>query len=104
MTLRAAGREADLKVVASDRHDADELVTYATGAVPAGLIDGFGAQGDHSLFVDTKSGKLSTSIRIGNTGVAASLPRMAAACAIPSAQQKRADLAQPQTGALASVK
>ena len=104
VTLRAAGREAVLKVVASDRHDADELVTYASGDVPAELIDGFGAQGDHSLFVDTKSGKVSTSIRIGNTGVAASLPRLAAACAMPSVQQKRADLAQPKTGALASAK
>ena len=104
VTLRAAGREAVLKVVASDRHDADELVTYATGEVPADLVDGFGAQGDHSLVVETKSGKLFTSIRIGNTGVAASLPRLAAACAMPSAQQKRADLAQPKTGAMASAK
>ena len=40
----------------------------------------------------------------GNTGVSASLPRLAAACALPSAQQKRADLAQPKTGALASAK
>ena len=104
VTLRAAGREVVLKVVASDRHDADELVTYATGELPADLIDGFGAQGDHSLVVETKSGKVATSIRIGNTGVAASLPRLAAGCAMPSAQQKRADLAQPKTGALASAK
>ena len=104
VTLRAAGREAVLKVVASDHHDDDELVTYATGVVPADLIDGFGAQGDHSLFVETKSGTGMTTIRIGNTGVSASLPRLAAACALPSAQQKRADLAQPKTGALASAK
>src|SRR6185437_383006 len=51
VTLRAAGQLARLKVVASDRHDDDDLVTYATGTIPAGLIDGFGAQGDHSLFV-----------------------------------------------------
>ena len=104
VTLRAAGQLARLKVVASDRHDDDDLVTYATGTIPAGLIDGFGAQGDHSLFVETKSKDMLTSIRLGNTGVAASLPRLAAACAVPSAQQKRADLGQPKTGAIASAK
>jgi len=105
VTLRAAGGEAELKIVASDRHDADELVTYATGTIPSGLIDGFGAQGDHSLFVETKTNKMFTSIRIGNTGVASALPQLAASCAMPSAhQQKRADLAQPKTGAVASAK
>jgi hypothetical protein len=104
VTLRAAGRETDLKVVASDRHDGDELVTYATGPVPSDLIGGFGARGDHSLFVETKTAKVFTSIRIGNTGVAAALPQLAAACTMPAAQQKRVDLAQPNTGAVASMK
>jgi hypothetical protein len=104
VTMRAAGREAALKVVASDRHDADELVTYATGVIPAEMVDGYGAKGDHSMFVETKTNKIFTSIRIGNTGVAGALPRLAAACALPSAQQKRADLGQPKTGAMASAK
>jgi hypothetical protein len=104
VTLRAAGHEADLKVVASDRRDADELVTYATGTVPAALVDGFAAQGDHSLFVETRTDALSTSIRLGNTGVAAALPRLAATCAMPAMRQKRADLADPKTGAMASAK
>jgi hypothetical protein len=106
VTLRAAGREAKLSVMASDRHDADDLVTYASGTIPADLIDGFGAQGDHSLFVETKTGKLFTSIRLGNTGVSAALPRLAAACAMPSAQPKRADLGPPKAGpgAMASAK
>lgn len=104
VTLRAAGEQAKLKVVASDRHDDDDLVTYATGTIPAGLIDGFGAQGDHSLFVETRTKDLFTSIRLGNTGVAASLPRLAAACAMPATQAKRADIGQPKTGAIASAK
>lgn len=103
VTLRAAGREVRLKVLASDRHDPDELVTYATGTIPAVMIDGFGAQGDHSMFVETRSKRLFTSIRIGNTGVAANLPRLAAACAMPSVRQKRAALVQPTPGAVASA-
>jgi hypothetical protein len=101
--LRAAGHEATLKVVASDRHDPDELVTYATGTIPAAMIDGFGGQGDHSMFIETRSKRLFTSIRIGNTGVAANLPRLAATCAMPSVQQKRAALVQPAPGAVASA-
>jgi len=104
VTLRSAGGEAKLKIAASNRHDADDLVTYATGTMPAGMIDGFGAQGDHSLYVETKANKLFTSIRLGNTGVSAALPRLAAACAVPSAQPKRADLGLPKTGAIASAK
>jgi hypothetical protein len=103
VTLHAAGQEVALKVVASDRHDPDELVTYAAGTIPAAMIDGFGAQGDHSMFVETRSKRLFTSIRIGNTGVAANLPRLAAACAMPSVHQKRAALGQPTPGAVASA-
>lgn len=103
VTLRAAGHEAALKVVGSDRHGPDELVTYATGTIPAAMIDDFGAQGDHSMFIDTRSKRLFTSIRIGNTGVAANLPRLAATCAMPSVQQKRAALVRPTPGAVASA-
>ena len=102
--VRAAGQEVALKVVASDRHDPDELVTYATGTIPAAMIDGFGAQGDHSMIIETRSKRLFTSIRLGNTGVAANLPRLAASCAVPSIQQKRAALTQPVPGAVASAK
>jgi hypothetical protein len=106
VTLRAAGREARLNVMASDHHDEDDLVTYATGTIPADLLDGFGAKGDHSMYIETKSGNQFTSIRIGNTGVSAALPRLAAGCAVPSAQAKRVDLGPPKAGpgAMASAK
>ena len=106
VTLRAAGLEAKLNVMASNRHEEDDLVTYATGTIPADLIDGFGAKGDHSMYVETKSSNLFTSIRIGNTGVSAALPRLAAGCAVPAAQAKRADLGPPKAGpgAMASAK
>ncbi|MGN6573726.1 MAG: hypothetical protein ACTHLO_20135, partial [Pseudolabrys sp.] len=84
----------------------DDLVTYATGTIPADLLGGFGAKGDHSMYVETKSKDLFTSIRIGNTGVSAALPRLAAGCAMPSAQAKRAELDRPRAapGAMASAK
>ncbi|MGN6572486.1 MAG: hypothetical protein ACTHLO_13845, partial [Pseudolabrys sp.] len=69
VTVRAAGIEAKLNIVASSQHDDDDLVTYATGTIPADLLGGFGAKGDHSMYVETKSKDLFTSIRIGNTGV-----------------------------------
>jgi hypothetical protein len=107
VTLRAAGLEAKLNVMASNRREEDDLVTYATGTVPADMVDGFAAKGDHSMYVETKTHGMFTSIRIGNTGVSAALPRLAAGCAVPSAAQaKRADLGQAKAGpgAMASAK
>ena len=49
VSLRAAGQEAALKVVSSEQRD-DELVTLATGKIPASLVDGFGADGKHSMY------------------------------------------------------
>jgi hypothetical protein len=88
VSLRAAGEEAALKVVSSETRD-DELVTFATGKIPAALVDGFGADGKRSMMVETQADKTRTVIRIGNTGVAQSLPRLASACR--AAPQQRAD-------------
>ncbi len=89
VSLRAVGHEAALKVVSSE-HREDELVTYATGKIPAALVDGFGGDGNHSMMVETQAGKVLTAIRIGNTGVAQSLPKLASACS-KVAPQQRAD-------------
>ena len=62
-------QSAPLKVVSSERHgDPDELVTFATGAVPAAAHRRFAAAGNHSMMVRTKSAVADTGIRIGNTG------------------------------------
>jgi hypothetical protein len=87
VSLRAAGQEAALKVVSSEQRD-DELVTLATGKIPASLVDGFGADGKHSMLVETQAEKVRTAIRIGNTGVAQSLPRLAGACSAVAPQQR----------------
>lgn len=92
VVLEAAGRQAKLRVVKSDLQDGDELVSIATGTIPAALVDGFGAGGSHSMMVDTEAGATATSIRIGNTGVAQNLPRLASACGGSGATpQRRAD-------------
>jgi hypothetical protein len=84
--LQAAGLEATLKVVSS-KHQDDDLVSIATGSVPAALVDGFGAEGNHSMLVKTNSDRVSTTIRLGNTGVAESLPQLAKACRVGAPQK-----------------
>ena len=84
------------------RGDPDELVTYATGSVPAALIGAFAAAGKHSMLVETKSAGMVTGIRLGNTGAQHNLPRLAAACA--KALGDRADLSAKKTGGMAVAK
>src|SRR6185312_7923862 len=86
--LQAGGQEAALQVVSTERRAPDELVTLATGAIPAALIDGFGADGNHSMMVETQAGTVRTSIRIGNTGVQQNLPQLANACGAGQRQQR----------------
>lgn len=103
VTLDAAGNEAALKVVSSERSgDGDDLVTHAVGSVPAALIDGFAAFGNHSMVVETRSGRSVTDIRLGNTGARQSLPQLASGCA--TASGRRAELVGPKTGGLAAAK
>ena len=58
------------------RRDPDELVTFASGPAPAALIDAFAAAGNHSIVIETRSARLATGIRLGNTGVQQNLPRL----------------------------
>jgi hypothetical protein len=103
ITLRVAGNSASLKVVSSERRSSpDELVTYAAGRVPAGLIGAFTATGSHSMLVKTETPNLVTGIRIGNTGASQNLPRLAAGCSKPAGD--RADLPRTKTGGLAAAK
>ena len=103
VTLLAGRMSASLKVVSSEhRTDPDELVTYATGTVPAALMGAFSAVGSHSMMIETKSDRMATGIRFGNTGAQDSLPRLTAAC--QKSLGNRADLAVPKTGGIASAR
>ena len=103
ISLRVGGNAAELKVVSSERRSGpDELVTYASGRVPAALIGAFAAVGNHSLVVKTESAHVVTGIRLGNTGAAKNLPRLSANCIKPIGD--RAELPRAKTGGLAAVK
>jgi hypothetical protein len=103
ISLRVGSNSATLKVVSSERRNSpDELVTYAAGRVPAGLIGPFAAAGSHSMLVKTETAHLVTGIRIGNTGASQNLPRLAAGCS--KTVGDRADLPRTKTGGLAAAK
>jgi hypothetical protein len=78
----AAGRSvAKLKVVSSERRTRpDELVTLASGNVPAKLIWIFAGAGKHSMLIVTKSAATVTAIRLGNTGARQNFPRLSVIC------------------------
>lgn len=103
ISLRVGSNSAALKVVSTERRSApDELLTYATGRVPATLIGAFAAMGSHSIVVKTQSAQLVTGIRLGNTGASQNLPRLSAGCNKPIGD--RADLTRTKTGGLAAAK
>jgi hypothetical protein len=103
ITMRLVGGAATLKVVSSERRkEPDELVTFASGTVPAKLIDAFAAAGNHSMLIETKSAGMVTGIRLGNTGAQNNLPQLAASCTKPIGD--RAELPVVKTGGMASAK
>ena len=103
ITVRIGSGAATLKVVSSQRRkDPDQLLTYASGSVPAALIGAFAASGSHSMMIETKSEGTITGIRLGNTGAQQNLPQLAAHCVKPIGD--RAELTAVKTGGLASAK
>ncbi len=103
ISLRVGSNSATLKIVSSEHRNApDELVTYAAGRVPAELIGAFAAVGSHSMLIKTESAHQVTGIRLGNTGAAQNLPRLAAGCIKPLGD--RAELPRMKTGGLAAAK
>jgi hypothetical protein len=69
-----------LTIQSSAKADTD-LESAARGSIPSALLDTFAETGEHSIVVATEtSGSARTLIRIGNTGLRAALPRLAATC------------------------
>jgi hypothetical protein len=103
VALAGGSHLAELKVVSSQHQvRQDQLMTYAIGKVPAALIDGFADAGDRSMMVTTRSGDVTTAIRLGNTGARQSLPRLLAACR--KGLGERASLIKAGTGGQAAAK
>jgi hypothetical protein len=69
-----------LTIQSSTRADAG-LDSVARGSIPSALLDTFAEAGEHSIVLATEtSGNQRTLIRIGNTGLRAALPQLAATC------------------------
>lgn len=79
--LVVGGKErVPLTIQSSAKGDTD-LESVARGAVPLAMLNTFAETGDRSIVVSTEtSGNVRTLIRIGNTGLGAALPQLAAAC------------------------
>jgi hypothetical protein len=95
------GKTAPLDVVSSHVNEAPrELRTLANGTLSAELVKTFaGAAGDSITVRTAGAGAPGTMIRIGNTGFARALPKLAAACeAQPVPAEAHAELA-PVRGA-----
>jgi hypothetical protein len=102
ISVAAGSSIANLKVVSTQRRsDPDELVTYASAAVPAGLIGAFAGIGNHSMMITTKGDAVLTAIRLGNTGAQQNLTQLAAACR--KGLGDRASLPVHRAGGLASA-
>jgi len=102
ISMQVGAAAAPLKVTTSERRsEADELVTYAAGAVPTALIGAFASAGNHSMVIETKSEGFATVIRLGNTGAQQNLPRLAASCGKGAGD--RAELPVRKTGGLAAA-
>ncbi|MBM3530269.1 MAG: hypothetical protein FJX62_19475 [Alphaproteobacteria bacterium] len=87
--LSLAGRSVPLKVAASRQTGRpSEVHSVASGTMPLELFKAFADPGGRSLMIETTSGNLSTSIRIGNAGVSLIMPRLLASCAADSRPQK----------------
>jgi hypothetical protein len=69
-----------LSIQSSNKADTD-LESVARGSVPSAVFETFADTGEHSIVVATEtSGNQRTLIRIGNTGLRAALPQLAATC------------------------
>jgi hypothetical protein len=95
VTVSIGRRTVPLKLVSSELKDTEELSTLARGVVSASLMESLGRQGSRSMTVSTASmNDVSTMIRVGNTGVAHNLPRLAANCAnLPAQPEVHVDVA-----------
>ena len=104
VVITIGNKSAPLKVTSSRRGEQsdDELLTLASATLPASLVAGFAAAGNHSLMMTTRSAGTATGIRLGNTGALTNLPRLAASCAKPLGD--RAELSAKQMGGVASAK
>ena len=92
ITLNVGEESAKLKVTSSKRGDSrDEMLTTATGTVPASLVDALARADSRSASIQTRSEFVTTDSRVSTAGGKVDLPQFAANCRKPVGE--RADLA-----------
>jgi hypothetical protein len=87
--ISLSGKTLPLRLVSSQVDD-KERASVATGRVPLDLVRAFADAQSRSLTVETTSEATATMIRVGNAGVARSLPQLAASCAAAPASRRSA--------------
>jgi hypothetical protein len=90
--MSLSGKTVSLRVLSSEIVG-KARASIASGRVSLGQMRAFADSQSRSLTVETNSDDTATMIRIGNAGVARSLPQLAASCggAIPSRRSARSD-------------
>jgi len=82
-----AGKSIALKVLSSrPAEKSAELISVATGRVPADLVQFFADRNGRSMSVETVSAGASTVIRVGNAGIGRVLSALSSGCAAPAAR------------------
>ena len=92
VAMSLSGKTISLRVLSSEIVDKTRAST-ASGRVSLEQMRAFADSQSRSLTVDTNSDDTATTIRIGNAGVARSLPQLAASCggSMPSRRSARSD-------------
>lgn len=102
VTMRIGSEALALKVGSSERRNGpDQLVTFASGSLPASAISVFASDGNRSIVIETETKGMVTVIRLGNTGARVSLPNLVESCRKGGGD--RAELAHPKTGGYAAA-
>jgi hypothetical protein len=94
--VRIGQKTAPLSIVSSDLDEQRVIrISSASGNVPAAVVKALAESGNRSLTVTTSSTHtVPTTIRIGNTGVAARMPQLAASCSESVQKATHAGLAK----------
>jgi hypothetical protein len=80
--ISLSGKSVPLKIVSTRPNGrSQEIESVANGRLPADLLKAFAEANGRSLMIETSSDDTTTVIRVGNAGIARTLPQLAATCA-----------------------
>ena len=80
--LWLSGKLVPLKIVSARANgQSQQIESVASGRLAADLVEAFAEANTRSLTIETSSDDIATAIRVGNAGIARTLPQLAATCA-----------------------